>query len=202
MPFEHETKFILRPTVTPEALNAKANLTLVEASRIEQVYMDDGVRLRARKRLEGAWLRNNHLLSGSFFMTYKRRVADGPLEIETRIDASDYHRLAPLGERSLTKERYEFEEDGTGLTLELDIFRLGGPNPTLVMMEVEHDAGEIMRLDMIESMLGPDLVLRVDPKDNRYSNYKLADPYYLLGLSAWTYGPARGTPIETQPIAA
>ena len=183
MPMEHETKFILSRTVTPEQVSALPGVRLEQSMNIKQLYMDDGVRLRETRP------HRSGLPLPAAKMTYKRRTDLGPVEIETEISDEDFMALAPQADRFLYKDRYVYSEESTGLDLELDILKLPGWPTIMAILEVEHDADEVMRLDMIESMLAKAdlLALRVSPKDKRFSNYKLAEPYYRIGLAATVY---------------
>jgi hypothetical protein len=183
MPFEHETKFILSRSATPDTIAALPGVQLEQSLSIKQLYMDDGVRLRETRPLKPG------LPLPAAKMTYKRRTNLGPVEIETEISDADFMALAPQAERFLYKDRFVFSEATTGLDLELDILKLAGWPVIMVMLEVEHDAGEVMRLDRIEKLLSDAdiLTLRVSDHDNRFSNYRLADPYYRIGLAATVY---------------
>lgn len=186
MPFEHEQKFIMDRETDPEWLSSLPGVILRTTDDITQIYMDDGVRLRKSVH-SGRDILAGKVPWTTYTLTYKRKTGGGVVEIETHVSEQDFALLQPLAARSISKRRHTFTDATTGFVLELDIFRDRDDAVYLAKIEVEYDLDQKDRLDTIEAMLAPRLVLRVGEDDKRFSNHRLADHYYALGLTGEIY---------------
>lgn len=181
MPYEHETKFVVSLDTLPDWVSRLPGVTLSKVENLHQVYLKDGLRLRQTTPVHGDDLTVTHI------MAYKKRTACGPIEIETSISEDDFYALVEGEPKIVRKERYTFHHAPTGLDLELDIYADARGHVFLRVIEVEHEASDVIRLVQIMKLLGDHLVLRVDPNDSRFANQRLADPYYAIGLAHVTY---------------
>jgi CYTH domain-containing protein len=174
-------KYVVSLDTTPEWLVQRESITALSVERIDQVYLDDGIRLRHSESLHSE-------NSDNYVMAYKRRTTMGPIEIEADIIRDDFDALLEHATRRLDKHRHTFLEMGTHLLPELDIYRDEADAIFLMVIEVEYETTEIDWLDDIEAILGDRIVAKIDPAtDDRLSNFKLADRAYAKSTAAEIY---------------
>jgi len=163
MPVENERKYVLSPGFDAARLQGWRQV------EIRQAYLDDGPRIRQ--------------IGADFIFTYKKWAphAGELVEIETPISREDFELLWPLRVQSVQKTRHikvvgdeewvvDFLRDDAG-----DVF--------FVLAEVELPRFQAEPRAVVDELAG--FVLHaVAADDNRFTNKKLADRDYALGLLA------------------
>jgi CYTH domain-containing protein len=163
MPVENERKYVLSPGFDAGRLKGWQEV------EIRQAYLDDGPRIRQ--------------IGADFIFTYKKWAphAGELVEIETPISREDFELLWPLRVQSVQKTRHikvvgdeewvvDFLRDDAG-----DVF--------FVLAEVELPRFQAEPRAVVDEIA--DFVLyAVAADDNRFTNKKLADRDYALGLLA------------------
>ncbi|MEH6630718.1 MAG: hypothetical protein V7776_07825 [Halopseudomonas aestusnigri] len=124
MPIENEYKFCLHD---PEGKLEKALLASDHfRAGIKQGYIRKGSRIREWHDLQTNALR--------YIYTYKHRVEDDVIEVETEISQEDFNKLWSVRERDVQKMRFKFSIDD--LTWDVDFLK--NQNQTyFVIAEVE-----------------------------------------------------------------
>ncbi len=163
MPVENERKYVLSPAFDAGRLKDWQQV------EIRQAYLDDGPRIRQ--------------IGADFVFTYKKWAphAGELVEIETPISREDFEMLWPLRVQSVQKTRHikvlgdeewvvDFLRDDAG-----DVF--------FVLAEVELPRFQAEPRAVVEEIRAFALHA-VAADDNRFTNKKLADREYALGLLA------------------
>ncbi len=114
MPIENEYKFALHD---PEG-KLEAQLFASDCFRvgIRQGYIRKGARIREWHDLQNQTIR--------YIFTYKHRVDDDVIEVETDISEEDFNRLWSVREYDVTKIRFKFVVDG--MTWDVDFLKNNG----------------------------------------------------------------------------
>lgn len=183
MPIEREVKFLMQPSTTAEWLALRPSLRREESMAIEQIYVGSA---RMRQIMgfneDGTYATDK---PSRYRFTWKHPVKGGKLEIETDITGAEYHDAAAVAERRLWKERNVFLHEPTGLKVEFDTFvDLCGESieTWLQMIEIEYEPGQEALIEEVAKTFASRVRMRVTATDNRFDNYRLADPVHARAL--------------------
>jgi len=160
MPIENELKYVLK-------LDLPENSFLYDSKSIlKQYYLYNNVRLRHSN------------LDNSYIFCFKQPYKDNYLEIETKIDKSDFDILSSTASVSLSKIRYTINYGN--LKWEIDFFKK--KNETYFVM-AEHEMPEEQDTPkFIPDLITANQIFAVPKDDKRFSSKKLADVYYARNL--------------------
>lgn len=162
MPIENENKYVLR--LLPHLEN-KIGSMASHVFKIEQSYLlkNKGLTVRIRKQLG----RKGKV---KYFFTTKQRVGSRVVEIEKRINESDYNELAKVSSGWLNKVRYVID------SWEVDFFK-NGVETYFIMAEIEMPDGQDEPA-RVPSFVSDYLIYKVSKDDFRFSSKKLSDVDY------------------------
>jgi CYTH domain-containing protein len=181
MSIENERKYVLLPKKDVEFMmdmESKGG----NVYTITQAYLQGGTRIRGRQnKSDSSYVitnENGEVLSVPPKMdlkfTYKQKVGDKLIEIETDISAHDYDALFSVSRNQITKTRIEVENNGE--KWEIDFFYdTLNHNLYLIMAEIEMPDGQDVPNTMPDFILD-NLLYAVPRDDRRFDNSNLSDP--------------------------
>ena len=170
MPVENERKYVLKTTDINDVYVSLRGWTY-EALTISQAYLDDRTRLR-KVEFED---------SDRFFFTFKLKVGDDLIEIETEISESDFDALWSVAQRRIKKTRIvvPFSDE----KWEIDVFYDSDNAVYLVMAEIEFSVIGQTEPTEIPPFIADNLLYEVPREgDDRFFNSKLGDPEAVRAL--------------------
>lgn len=174
MPIEYEFKYVLLKDIAQSStfLGLKAQMPVRE---IRQGYLQSGDDFNCRVRL----LREDGGPEQWFF-TFKQKVGDRLVEIETPITPEDATYLWVACPKTLKKHRYIY--DVKGMKWELDLFydQKGGGELYFAMVEIELEEGSSR--PEVPYFIKPFVLYEVPLTDDRFSNKRLVDAEYARQL--------------------
>jgi len=131
------------------------------------------VNLRVRKKTQ--------YFRTEWYITFKQKVGDRTIELESDIDSRDGEDLWRICVRKLTKTRHTFHMDGLLSGLELDVFLAENDRlPYFAMAEVEMPEGASP--PNLPEWLRWHVLFEVPLTDDRFSNKMLGDQQYACEL--------------------
>lgn len=184
MPTEHEFKYVLRlDDVSLKSLTCLSGA----CEQIEQGYLmyTKGTSARVRRRERSGKI--------SWWFTFKQKVGERVIEIETEIDQRDGVDLWSACMGKLSKNRYMYV-DGMYRRWEVDLFFDQSGEPYFLMAEVEVQEGGERPLQP-PLFIQESLLYEVPLTDDRFSNKRLHDVVYAKNLYRLLHG---GSHVEEQ----
>lgn len=180
MPTENELKYLLK--LDCESLfEFHAN----EIKIIRQGYLvfDQGHSLRIRESTLTRTRWGTPLSSG-FSMTYKKKVGDRLVEVETSIDERDFNDLWSVALNKLVKIRYvviDYEASEEAECWEVDAFK--DENDKTYIIIAEHEMPEWLKEpEHIPDLIQENLLYAVPSEDHRFASGKIANVKYSQNL--------------------
>ena len=161
MPIENELKYVLPVDFDPAVLKDWRR------HDIRQAYLDDGPRIRH--------------FGETYLFTYKKWIpaARELVEIETAISAEDFELLWPLCEERVQKTRFIKDTDDGEWVVDF----LRGPRGGVYFVIAEVEMSRFKKTpDAIPAEIDGAILHAVDAGDNRFTNKKLSDRDYALGM--------------------
>jgi CYTH domain-containing protein len=182
MPVENERKYVLavdEPYAFRDELLAR---TGARSQRIQQGYVGEHIRFRLSQTA-------SYLRTFNAFMTFKMKVGDELIEIETDMALADFRKLweSDKVERKLIKERICVPHYNN--TWEVDFFiepadvGNGFEKIYMVMAEVELPPGRLLP-SSVPKFINDNLIYLVEPNDLRFVNARLGTPDEVRALVA------------------
>ncbi len=169
MPVENERKYVLKTTDIRDVYVSLRGWSYTEMT-ISQGYLDDRTRLRKIEFDETVL----------FFFTFKLKVGDDLIEIETEILESDFDALWSVAQRRIKKTRIvvPFVEKW-----EIDVFYDSDDSVYLIMAEIEFADAKQIEPTEIPPFIADNLLYEVPREgDDRFFNSKLGDPEAVRAL--------------------
>ena len=170
---ENERKYVLEPRL--DILNNIVNM-VDKIISIEQAYLleADNQVLRIRKSISST------SMNPFYELTYKHKLHNRLLEINTEIDTNDFYDLMATTDNVLRKTRYEIKVDA--LIWQVDFFYdVRKSDPHFIMAEVELPLNVTSPSRIPKFIM--DYLLYEVPKDNTdFSNNQLIDIEYTVSL--------------------
>lgn len=173
MPTEHEFKYVLSLDLVRTYPEAKLKSLAKRVQKIKQGYLAFSKGMTTRIRSIRADKKTK------WYMTFKQKVTNRVIEIETKISRRDGSDLWEVCVGKLSKERYDIVDD-FGNTWEVDLFKKGD-HLYFAMAEIEMAEGAI-RPTWIPDILKPFMIYEVPLTDDRFSNKRLGDVDYATKL--------------------
>lgn len=168
MPTEHEFKYVISLDFAKEQGSLLRDIAS-EVQHIRQGYvafskgMTTRVRSIQKRDKKPKW-----------FFTFKQKICNRTVEIETKIDRRDGHDLWQICVGKLKKTRYIV--DHQGVSWEIDLFHKGHGD-YFVLAEVELDEGS-KRPDVVPPILQGYVLYEVPLNSDEFSNKRLGDVEY------------------------
>jgi CYTH domain-containing protein len=162
MPVENERKYVL----DADPVELMAELIALDGQGIEivQGYVTDNARVRRSIPYDDA--------PPEYVFTFKIKVGDDLLEIETPISESDFDSLWTIADRRVHKTRIKVSSHGH--VWEIDFLRDPNGDVVMIMAEVELDRGVDEPHDL-PRFITASLLHRVARGDGRFQNVNLTN---------------------------
>lgn len=181
MAIENERKYILLPN---HDLQFMMDMEFKGGNvyAIVQAYLQGGARIRSirNKYDTGHAYQNEHgevvSVPPQFDLkfTYKQRVGNDVVEIETDIALEDFEKLLSVSRNQIVKTRIEV--DNNGEVWEVDFFYdTLNSNLYLIMAEIEMPEGQ-EEPNSLPNFISDNLLYAVPRDDRRFDNSNLSDP--------------------------
>lgn len=170
MPTEHEFKYVLR--ICLELEDAILEDRFASVVWINQGYLKGDVRIRRIKASQGG---------PSWIFTFKQKVGNRVIEIETPLDARDGEDLHNLSFDKVRKCRHTINYRRLGQRWEVDFLHDEENNWYFALAEIEMKEGEEAPTEL-PFFIKDFLVYKVPLTDDRFSNRKLGDVKYASDL--------------------
>lgn len=178
MPTEQEYKYVINPSFVHDYGEDKIRLSSERFFLINQGYLSssESMTTRIRHTIEEGQITK-------WYLTFKQKVNNRVIEIETVIDERDGKDLWTLCKGRIDKRRFVYSQDN--FKWEIDLFYKIGENHKddklyFVLAEVEVPEGSAPPPDL--EMLRPYILHRASLFDDRFSNKKLGDVDYAVSL--------------------
>lgn len=181
MAIENERKYILLPQ---NDLQFMMDMEMKGGNvfAITQAYLKGGARIRSKRNKfdtghayqdeTGSVVSVPPKMDQKF--TYKQRVGDKLIEIETDISSDDYEALFSVSRDQIVKTRVEV--DNNGEKWEIDFFYdTLNANLYLIMAEIEMPDGQDAP-NSLPDFISDNLLYAVPRDDRRFDNSNLSDP--------------------------
>jgi CYTH domain-containing protein len=180
MAIENERKYVLFPKNDIMFLADLECLPGVAVKSISQAYLPGGPRIRSIENKNEVDQRNKEgevvkLRYGEYKFTYKIKIGEDLVEIETDIPREDYYKLHTVSKGHIHKTRVVIPEGD--LKWEVDFFHdYDNANLYLIMAEVELPVGVDVP-KTVPQYISENLLFLVPRDDRRFDNSNLSDPY-------------------------
>lgn len=173
MPTEHEYKYVLNRSIISKIGS--------NVDYITQGYLKGDARIR---KITKGFTGHNPFTKpdAHWYFTFKQKVNDRIVEIETKINERDGSDLMSLCTNLVTKARISYYNKGLDQRWDVDIFYNGQEqNIYFVMAEIEMKEGEAAPTSL-PHYIKENLLYEVPLTDDRFSSKKLGDVEYASKL--------------------
>lgn len=180
MAIENERKYVLFPKNDIMFLADLECLPGVAVKSITQAYLPGGPRIRSienKNEVDHRDAAGNVIKPrfGEYKFTYKIKIGDDLVEIETDMSRDDYDKLHTVAKGRIRKTRVVVPEGD--LKWEVDFFHDDdNANLYLIMAEVELPVG-VDAPETVPQYITDNLLYLVPRDDRRFDNSNLSDPY-------------------------